>query len=55
MTGTTPNLVLRDDYFDVSKRAYIVVKVDYKTPNGELRTLSKTLRIEYKPELLDLN
>jgi hypothetical protein len=47
----TPNLVLKDNYFDNMKKAYIVVTVT-DTKGG---SVSRTLRVQFKPELLDLN
>ena len=49
--GNNPYLLLRDSYFDTSKRAYIVVQVN----DDKLGEAKKVIRIEYKPELLDLN
>ena len=47
----TPNLVLKDTYFDTSKKAYVVVTVTDNKGN----TATKTIKIEFKPELLELN
>ena len=50
-TANVPNLVLKEKYFDKSKKAYVVVTVTDNKGN----TATKTIRIEYKPELLELN
>lgn len=49
--GNVPNLVLKDDYFDTDKKAYIVVTVT----DSKGRNVSRTVRVQFKPELLDLN
>ena len=46
-----PNLVLKESYFNKAKKAFIVVTVYDNKGN----TATKTLRVEYKPELLELN
>lgn len=47
----SPNLVLKDDYFDTDKKAYIVVTVT----DSKGRNVSRTVRVQFKPDLLDLN
>lgn len=49
--GNVPNLVLKDEYFDTDKKAYIVVTVT----DSKGRNVSRTVRVQFKPELLDLN
>jgi hypothetical protein len=51
INGSPKNLVLKENYFDKSKKAYIVVEVTDNKGN----TATRTIRIEYKPELLELN
>ena len=48
---STPNLVLKESYFDKAKKAYIVVTVYDNKGNSA----TKTLKVEYRPELLELN
>ena len=50
-TSNIPNLVLKENYFDKSKKAYIVVKVTDNKGNEA----TKTIVVQYKPELLELN
>ena len=50
-TSNVPNLVLKENYFDKSKKAYIVVKVTDNKGNEA----TKTIVVQYKPELLELN
>ena len=51
-TANVPNLALKESYFDKSKTAYIVVSV---YDNKSMSPATKTIKVVYKPELLELN
>lgn len=49
--SNVPNLVLKESYFNSDNKAYIIVRVKDSKGNEDF----KRLRIEFKPDLLDLN
>lgn len=50
-TSNVPNLVLKESYFNSDNKAYIIVRVRDSKGNEDF----KRLRIEFKPDLIDLN